>query len=133
MTKFLCASLLFATILVSSSWEYKGSTTAAVTLTGGMFLASQTEDVIVKVPRSKCPECKKTGKIPTGDWNNPFVPCDNCYDDSEQGDMNPSEVTHDPIIIKGPDSKKNKCVNPYCPCEDCDCDKCGCLPTIKSL
>jgi hypothetical protein len=107
MLKSIIVPLIFI-IFISSNWQYKGSTTAAVTLAGSILKTKNLEIETEKVPRSKCPKCKSKGEIPTGDWNHPFIPCDNCYDDKKNKDIDdikydPSiEVIHDPIIIQAP-------------------------------
>lgn len=57
----LCISLLFF------QSNYYGSTTAAVTLAGGIIKAKQTQEVTKKYKRKDCPVCKGKGWYMSGD------------------------------------------------------------------
>ena len=60
MIKFIFGSLVFA-----ATPEY--STTAVVTLAGGIVKASQKDDVVEKYKRKDCPVCKGKGWYLSGD------------------------------------------------------------------
>lgn len=106
--KTLFALLLALPILAVTTFggEYRSliSTQMAVT-------TMQAEPVVEKVPRSKCPICKGTGKIKAGDtvtivWRD----CDNCVADGGTPTVNDEH-----------------CDKPNCPCPDCKCgDNCNC-------
>ena len=62
--------LLFGTLLIGSpvfSATPKYSTTAVVTLAGGIVKASQKDDVVEKYKRKDCPVCKGKGWYLSGD------------------------------------------------------------------
>jgi len=56
-----CVSLLF------TQSNYYGSTTAPVTLAGGIIKAKHSEEVTVKYKRKDCPVCKGKGWYMSGD------------------------------------------------------------------
>lgn len=89
MNKLACV-LLMCSLLVSSDYGYNGSTTAAVTLAGGIIKAKHI-DKEKKYPRKSCPVCKGTGKYLSGDKIK-MVDCGYCEPEA-------SEVTHDPITV----------------------------------
>lgn len=57
----LCVSVLFA------QSNYYGSTTAAVTIAGGIISAKHVQEVNKKYPRKDCPVCKGKGWYLSGD------------------------------------------------------------------
>jgi hypothetical protein len=87
--------LLIATIIFGSS-PYKGSTTAAVVLSGGIIKSTHIEMPDKKYERKNCPVCKGTGKYLSGDGIK-MVDCGYC--EPEQG--KPSSVG---VIKSGPTS-----------------------------
>lgn len=119
MNKTICL-LLIGSFLVASDYGYKGSTTAAVSLAGGIIKAKHI-DKEKKYPRKDCPVCKGTGKYLSGDGIK-MVDCGYCEPDSK------NEITHPEIKIYG-DSKK--CTNANCKCKSCECKNCGCVPSVE--
>jgi hypothetical protein len=97
MNKLLFVLPIIASVSLYSSNEYVGSTTAAVTLAGGIVKAKQVDKVEKKYKRKDCPVCKGKGWYISGD-NISKVPCGYCEPESS------SEVTHPPVVIK-PDCK----------------------------
>ena len=119
MNKAICL-LLATTLLIASDYGYKGSTTGAVTLVGGVIKAKHI-DKEKKYPRKDCPVCKGTGKYLSGDGIK-MVDCGYCEPDEKS-----QEVIHPEIKIHG-DYKK--CSNPNCICKNCKCKNCGCVPSV---
>ena len=65
MIKFIFGTLLIGSLVVAATPEY--STTAVVTLAGGIIKASQKDDVVEKYKRKDCPVCKGKGWYLSGD------------------------------------------------------------------
>ena len=65
MNKLLFAFVVAGSVMSASSHQY--STTAAVTLTGGVIKASQQDAIIEKYKRKDCPVCKGKGWYLSGD------------------------------------------------------------------
>lgn len=119
MNKVVCL-LLMGSFLLASDYGYKGSTTASVSLAGGVIKAKHI-DKEKKYPRKDCPVCKGTGKYLSGDGIK-MVDCGYCEPESK------NELTHPPIKIYGENNKK--CHNPNCQCKTCKCKNCGCVPSV---
>lgn len=66
MNKILTVLLCSASILSSTNYDYHGSTTASVTLAGGI-IAAQHINIEKKYKRSDCPVCKGKGYYISGD------------------------------------------------------------------
>ena len=64
--KNLCVHLLAVTVLFLSS-RYYGSTTAPVTIAGGIIKAKHVDPVHKKYKRKDCPVCKGKGWYISGD------------------------------------------------------------------
>jgi hypothetical protein len=111
---------LIGSVLLYSSYGYNGSSTAAVTLVGGIIKAKHI-DKEKKYPRKDCPVCKGTGKYLSGDGIK-MVDCGYCEPD------NKSEVVHPEIKLYG---DRSKCTNSNCKCKDCKCKNCGCVPSVE--
>jgi len=113
---------LIASMLIYSNYGYNGSSTAVVTLIGGVIKAKHI-DKEKKYPRKDCPVCKGTGKYLSGDRIK-MVDCGYCEPDSK------SELIHPEIKLYGDRDKCTgpncKCTNPNCKCKDCKCKNCGC-------
>jgi hypothetical protein len=92
MNKIVCLFLI-TSVFVSSDYGYNGSTTAAVTLVGGI-IKTQHLDKEKKYPRKECPVCKGAGKYLSGDGIK-MVDCGYCEPDNKE-----SEVTHPPAMLK---------------------------------
>ncbi len=86
--------LLLVVSLFSTS-VYNGSTTAAVTLIGGLIKAS-TVVIDKKYPRKDCPVCKGTGKYLSGDGIK-MVDCGYCEPTKTQTPEPPSVLKHPPV------------------------------------
>ena len=65
MNKLLCLVLLGSFVLYGEG--YKGSTTASVTLTGGVLKARHVDNSNKKYKRKDCPVCKGKGWYISGD------------------------------------------------------------------
>jgi len=65
MIKLLFGTLLIGSLVFSATPKY--STTAVVTLAGGIVKASQKDDVVEKYKRKDCPVCKGKGWYLSGD------------------------------------------------------------------
>jgi hypothetical protein len=93
--------LLVVSLFASST--YNGSTTAAVTLVGGILKASS---VVVdkKYPRKDCPVCKGTGKYLSGDGIK-MVDCGYCEVPKTQTPEQPQSVLRHPPVCNGPECR----------------------------
>lgn len=65
MNKLLFAFVVAGSVMYTTPQQY--STTAVVTLTGGIIKASQQETIIEKYKRKDCPVCKGKGWYLSGD------------------------------------------------------------------
>jgi hypothetical protein len=111
---------LIGSVLLYSGYGYNGSTTAPVTLVGGIIKAKHI-DKEKKYPRKDCPVCKGTGKYLSGDGIK-MVDCGYCEPESKDS------VTHPEIKLYG---ESDKCTNPNCKCKSCKCKNCGCVPSVE--
>lgn len=105
--------LLIATIIFGSS-PYKGSTTAAVVLSGGIIKSTHIEMPDKKYERKNCPVCKGTGKYLSGDGIK-MVDCGYCEPEKKNGEPKikspqPTIIQHSPIII----NNDPQCTGPNC-------------------
>jgi len=89
------ATLLISSVFLSADYGYNGSTTAAVTLIGGI-IKTKHMDKEKKYPRKQCPVCKGSGKYLSGDGIK-MVDCGYC--EPETKDI---PVEHPPVHISGP-------------------------------
>ena len=105
MNKFL-GLLLVTTILFGSS-PYKGSTTASVTLAGGIIKSTHIEMPDKKYERKNCPVCKGSGKYLSGDGIK-MVDCGYCEPEKKQSE--PKIIEHPPIKIYS----VPQCTGPNC-------------------
>lgn len=100
MNKFICF-LLIGSALVASS-KYDGSTTAAVTIAGGII---KSEHVVIdkKYKRKDCPICEGKGWYISGDKIS-RVECGYCEpelkDSSAPAMQKPKVIVHSPINIQ---------------------------------
>ena len=92
-----CISLLF------TQSHYYGSTTAPVTLAGGIIKAKHVQEATQKYKRKDCPVCKGKGYYISGDKIT-RVDCGYCEADKT------GSVTNNPIIVH-----KQNCPNGICP------------------
>lgn len=97
MNKLFC--LLLAGSVIFSSYTYNGSTTAAVSLVGGVIKAKHT-DREKKYPRKDCPVCKGTGKYLSGDGIK-MVDCGYCEPETKTQSQLPSPPKRDPQCDNG--------------------------------
>jgi hypothetical protein len=65
MIKFIFGTMLVTSLVFAATPEY--STTAVVTLAGGIVKASQKSDIVEKYKRKDCPVCKGKGWYLSGD------------------------------------------------------------------
>jgi len=77
----LVSLLLITSFVLASDYGYNGSTTASVTLVGGIIKAKHI-DKEKKYPRKDCPVCKGTGKYLSGDGIE-MVDCGYCEPESK--------------------------------------------------
>jgi hypothetical protein len=119
MTKFVALFLSTSVLIAASDYGYNGSTTAVVTLVGGVIKSAHV-DKEKKYPRKDCPVCKGKGWYISGDGIKK-VDCGYCEPDKTEG------VIHDAINIVN----DKKCSNPNCKCKNCECENCGCLPSVE--
>lgn len=92
MNKLFLIIPLLASVSIFSSSPYSGSTTAAVTLAGGIIKAQHADHIEKKYKRKDCPVCKGKGWYISGD-DISKVPCGYCEPET-------SQITHPPIVIK---------------------------------
>jgi hypothetical protein len=97
--------LLIATIIFGSS-PYKGSTTAAVVLSGGIIKSTHIEMPDKKYERKNCPVCKGTGKYLSGDGIK-MVDCGYCEPPKTQSIVQPPSV-----IKQAPQCTGTQCNSP---------------------
>ena len=93
---FLAVSFLFF------QGTYYGSTTAPVTLAGGIIKSKHKDDVVVKYKRKDCPVCKGKGWYMSGD-NIKKIECNYC--EAEKGSSIPAP----------PAPSKQNCPDGVCP------------------
>lgn len=99
MNKAIMA-MLIGSALLASDYGYVGSTTAVITLVGGVIKSKQV-DTIKKYKRKDCPVCKGKGWYISGDG---IAKVDCGYCEAEKSEPPVSEVTHPPAVLK-PDCK----------------------------
>ena len=92
--------LLIGSALLASDYGYNGSTTAVVTLIGGVIKSKQI-DTVKKYKRKDCPVCKGKGWYISGDG---IAKVDCGYCEADKSESQSSEVTHPPAVLK-PDCK----------------------------
>lgn len=95
MNKILCCILL-ASLSIYTTYDYNGSSTAAVTLAGGIIKAKQIDTSNKKYKRKDCPVCKGKGWYISGDKITK-VECGYCEPETKD-----SPVEHPPVRINGP-------------------------------
>lgn len=93
MNKLLFLGLICSVSLFGST-EYRGSTTAAVSIAGGI-IKTQNLETVVKYKRSECPVCKGKGWYISGDGIK-RVDCGYCE---------PDKTSEPPAITNTPDHK----------------------------
>lgn len=116
MTKFVSLLLTVSVLITATDYGYNGSTTAAVSLVGGIIKAKHI-DKEKKYPRKDCPVCKGKGWYISGDGIKK-VDCGYCEPETSD---NLSAL------------ENKKCDNPNCKCENCKCKNCGCVPSVERL
>lgn len=116
MNNLICL-LLVATVIFGAS-PYKGSTTSAVILAGGIIKATHIEMPDKKYERKNCPVCKGTGKYLSGDGIK-MVDCGYCEEPKKESQVTPKTLTqppktviqHPPVIIH---NSQPQCTGPNC-------------------
>jgi len=83
MNKFFFVLPIIASLSIFGSSSYNGSTTAAVTLAGGIIKAKYVIPVDKKYKRKDCPVCKGKGWYISGDKITK-VDCGYCEPDQEK-------------------------------------------------
>lgn len=112
--KYVSLILLGSIVLFGS--RYEGSTTAAVSLVGGVIKSTHIDQSDKKYKRKDCPVCKGTGKYLSGD-SIKMVDCGYCEPDKKTGDVRnnhvkETEIIHPPIILY--QNPSPKCNGPNC-------------------
>ena len=74
---------LFCVALIFTQSSYYGSTTAPVTLAGGIIKAKHVQDSVSKYKRKDCPVCKGKGWYMSGD-NIKKIDCQYCEDTGKE-------------------------------------------------
>jgi hypothetical protein len=105
MNKLILTSLI-ASSLLFGSYGYNGSTTAAITVIGGIIKA-QSVNIEKKYKRKDCPVCKGSGWYISGDKITK-VPCGYCEPDKTQSQK---VVVHPQVIISQPNCINGNCTN----------------------
>ena len=82
--------------------SYYGSTTAPVTVAGGMIKSKHADEIVLKYKRKDCPVCKGTGWYMSGD-NIKKIECTYC------------ELDKGSAISTLSTSNQNNCSNNVCP------------------
>jgi len=99
---FIC---LFCMGLLVSDASYYGSTTAPVTLAGGIIKAKHSQDSVSKYKRKDCPVCKGKGWYMSGDG---ILKIDCTYCEEDKG-----SITIGPIqsikVYQQPNCTNGKC------------------------
>ena len=101
----LLGLFLISSLMVFGSEKYSGSTTASVTLAGGIIKAQGIE-VEHKYKRKDCPVCKGTGYYISGDGIKK-VDCGYCEPDKKE--ISQKVITHPPVVIQ------QNCPDNVCP------------------
>jgi hypothetical protein len=102
----LCVGLLF------SQSNYYGSTTASVTLAGGIIKAKHIQEVSQKYKRKDCPVCKGKGWYMSGDG---ILKIDCTYCEQDKSSISVGPITS---------------INPKPPTETPNCTSGQCKPSI---
>jgi hypothetical protein len=99
-----CASLLF------TQSHYYGSTTAPVTLAGGIIKAKHTQEVSQKYKRKDCPVCKGKGWYMSGDG---ILKIDCTYCEADKGSLSIGTIkSFNPTAPVQDNCPDGKCPNP---------------------
>ena len=102
-----CVSLLFG------QGSYYGSTTAPVTLAGGIIKAKHTQEVSQKYKRKDCPVCKGKGWYMSGDG---ILKIDCTYCEADTGTLSVGQIKSISPSVPAPKAIINcpdgKCPNP---------------------
>jgi hypothetical protein len=87
MNKILSGCLAVSILFFQSG--YYGSTTAPVTIAGGIIKSKHTDEVTIKYKRKDCPVCKGKGWYMSGD-NIKKIECTYCEPEKGSNAENPS-------------------------------------------
>lgn len=102
MNNTIFALLVASSLIVQSS--YYGSTTAPVTLAGGIIKSKHMEEAVVKYKRKDCPVCKGKGWYMSGD-DIKKIECNYCE---------PETSKQQPKIMTSSTVSGTNCVNGKC-------------------
>jgi hypothetical protein len=100
MNKILVCSLAIGFLFSTNG--YYGSTTAPVTLAGGIIKSKHTDDTTIKYPRKDCPVCKGKGWYMSGDGIKK-IECNYC--EPEKGSSSKQNCPDGVCPIKKPQGK----------------------------
>ena len=106
MNKLIC-SILIGSVLFSS-YDYNGSTTASVVLSGAIIKAQHT-NIEKKYKRKDCPVCKGTGWYISGDKITK-VNCGYCEPEKTEN-ASTKVIVHPPVFVNQ-DCNNGKCPIP---------------------
>jgi hypothetical protein len=107
----IIALLLVSSIFTASG--YYGSTTAPVTLAGGIIKSKSVVEITKKYKRKDCPVCKGVGWYMSGDKIKK-IECTYCEADKGSGSISVGEIISINPIIQSP-KIINSCPNNQCP------------------
>lgn len=105
---------LFCVGLIFTQSSYYGSTTAPVTLAGGIIKAKHTQDSVSKYKRKDCPVCKGKGWYMSGDGILK-IDCNYCEADKGSISVGPIKSVTSTVPLSKLYSAPANCPNGNCP------------------
>lgn len=106
---------LFCIGLLFTQSHYYGSTTAPVTLAGGIIKAKHSQENVEKYKRKDCPVCKGKGWYMSGDGILK-IDCTYCEPAEGSGSFSVGPIKSiNPVTPAPPPPSKNNCPNGVCP------------------
>jgi hypothetical protein len=105
---------LFCVGLIFTQSSYYGSTTAPVTLAGGIIKAKHTQDSVSKYKRKDCPVCKGKGWYMSGDGILK-IDCNYCEAEKESISVGPIKSVTPTVPLSKPYSAPVNCPDGNCP------------------
>jgi hypothetical protein len=111
MNKFYLG--LFCITLIFAQSRYYGSTTAPVTVAGGIIKAKHVQENVEKYKRKDCPVCKGKGWYMSGDGILK-IECTYCEPEKQSITIGPIKSINPTVPAPAPPSSKN-CPNGQCP------------------
>lgn len=105
---------ILAISMLFGAYGYNGSTTAAVTLVGGIIKAQNTVSV-KKYRRKDCPICQGKGWYISGDKITKVDPCGYCIPDKADAPQTNVPKEYPKVIVHPPVTIQQNCPNGVCP------------------